>query len=284
MNLTKKEQLARKKVCLPLDVDNLEDADKLVRELRDFVGLYKIGMELFTNEGPYAIKMVQNHGADVFLDLKYYDIPNTVRGAAKAATRHGVYTFNIHASGGTKMMEAALQGIQESMEKYGKPAPKVTGVTVLTSFDEALYLQTFQPLNPILKVIDFNEYIDMKKDDEKLQEEFNTLLKSTGLKGIIQKQVLHLATLSNNIGLDGIVCSAADLYAVKDKLPEDFMYVTPGVKGPKTEAGADQKRVFTPGNAIQDGSTILVIGRAITKAPDKKQAAYEVLQDMAEHL
>ncbi len=105
--------------------------------------------------------------------------------------------------------------------------------------------------------------------------------------GKVEYQVLNLARLAYKAGLDGIVCTAADLHAVKDKLPYDFMYVTPGIKGPNTPAGADQKRVFTPGNAVQDGSSILVIGRAITgpkTSEERQQAGYEVLQDMAKHL
>ena len=100
------------------------------------------------------------------------------------------------------------------------------------------------------------------------------------MNGSVEEQVLHLATLSNESGADGIVCSAVDLDFVKEKLPSEFMYVTPGVKGPITDAGSDQKRVFTPGNAVRAGSTILVIGRAITNAEDRVKAAQEVLKDM----
>jgi orotidine-5'-phosphate decarboxylase len=108
-----------------------------------------------------------------------------------------------------------------------------------------------------------------------------------GIQGGVADEVLKLAQLTHKAGLDGIVCSAADLYAVKGKLPGGFMYVTPGIKGPNTPAGADQKRVFTPGNAVEDGSTILVIGRAITGHPtaeERLKAGYEVLQDIAKHL
>ena len=115
---------------------------------------------------------------------------------------------------------------------------------------------------------------------------------------MIEQEVLNLALMCNDCGLDGIVCSAADLYAVRDELPKDFMYVTPGIKGPNTPAGDDQMRVFTPGNAVQDGSSILVIGRAITDPRTKEQkaagieatpdmrlrAGYVILQDMAKNL
>ena len=253
IKLTEKEEKAREKVCLPLDgIRNIKGIESRVKELSPVVGLFKIGKESFTRFGPLSIKVVQEYGANVFLDLKYNDIPNTVRGAAEAASELGVYMFNVHASGGLEMMQAALVGSRIGADAYGNEFPKVTAVSVLTSIDEDI-------LNNQLRV-----------------------------PGKVEEQVLNLANLANKAGLDGIVCSAADLYAVKDKLPKDFMYVTPGIKHPKTEkVGTDQKRVFTPGNAVQDGSSILVIGRAITgyKTPEERiQAGYEILQDMAKHL
>ncbi len=252
MKLTDKEQKAREMVCLPLDgIYSLKDLDSRVKELSPVVGLFKIGKESYTRFGPDAVKAVQNYGSNVFLDLKYHDIPNTVKGAADAATQLGVYMFNVHASGGWEMMRAAHDGARIASEKYGTKIPKITAVTVLTSLDNEI-------LNNELKV-----------------------------PGRVEDQVLNFAKLSYNAGLDGIVCSAADLHYVKDKLPENFMYVTPGIKGVNTPAGMDQKRVFTPGNAVEDGSSILVVGRAITgpKTPEERvQAGYEILQDMAKHL
>ncbi|MFC1741980.1 orotidine-5'-phosphate decarboxylase [Nanoarchaeota archaeon] len=252
MELTEKEKLARAKVCLPLDgLNTIDEVRQRVEELSPVVGLFKVGKESYTRFGPQVVMLVKDYGSEVFLDLKYHDIPNTVRGAANAATRLGVYMFNVHASGCSLMLKAAVEGAKEASEQYNLRMPKVIGVTMLTSIDKQM-----------------------------MNEEL-------GIEGDIEDQVLRLATLSQKAGLDGIVCSAADLYAVKDKLPESFMYVTPGIKGPNTPAGADQKRVFTPGNAIQDGSTILVIGRAITGGPTKEErlkAGYEVLQDVAKHL
>ncbi len=252
MSWTKKLKEARKRVCLPLDgLDTLHDVKCRVEELSPVVGLFKVGKETYTRFGPESIQLVHNYGSKVFLDLKYHDIPNTVKGAADAATQLGVYMFNVHTSGGLDMMKAALEGATKGSIKYNKERPKITAVTVLTSLDQ-------QILNNQLRV-----------------------------PGKVEDQVLNLANLANDAGLDGIVCSAADLYAVKNKLPEDFMYVTPGIKGPNTPAGEDQKRVFTPGNAIQDGSSILVIGRAITGPKTHKerlQAGYEILQDMAKYL
>jgi len=249
MELAEKELEARKKVCLPLDgLNTMDEIKNMVEELSPYVGLFKIGKETFTRFGIESVKVVKEFGADVFLDLKYHDIPNTVKGAAKAAAEMGVYMFNVHASGGLLMMQAAKDGVEEANVA---DKPKITAVTILTSIDK------------------------------------NILNNEIGISGEVEDEVLKLARLTKEAGLDGVVCSAADLYAIKDKLPEEFMFVTPGIKGPNTPAGADQKRVFTPGNAIKDGSTILVIGRAITGFDTKEErikAAKEVLQDMAKNL
>jgi orotidine-5'-phosphate decarboxylase len=252
INLTEKEKIARSKVCLPLDgLNTIEELKERVEELSPVVGLFKIGKESFTRFGPAAVQAVKEKGGEVFLDLKYHDIPNTVKGAASAATEIGVYMFNVHASGGSAMMKAALDGANETATKLGIKRPKVIAVTILTSIDQKI-------LNEELKV-----------------------------NGIVEEQVLNLAQLTQKAGLDGVVCSAADLYAIKDKLPSGFMFVTPGIAGVNTPAGADQKRVFTPGNAIQDGSTILVVGRAITAPKTKEErlkAGLEILQNMSKYL
>jgi orotidine-5'-phosphate decarboxylase len=249
IELTEKEKIARTKVCLPLDgLNTLEEVKNRVEELSPVVGMFKIGKELFSRFGPEVVNIVKSYGSEVFLDLKYHDIPNTVKGAANAATQLGVYMFNIHASGGLEMMKAAVEGADEACNNYNLRKPKIIGVTILTSIDNNILANELKiPIN-------------------------------------VENQVLNLALLSKQAGLDGVVCSAADLYAIKDKLPDNFMFVTPGIKGPNTPAGSDQKRVFTPGNAVQDGSTILVIGRAIT-GPDTREerikAGHEVLKDIA---
>ncbi|MBU1976105.1 MAG: orotidine-5'-phosphate decarboxylase [Nanoarchaeota archaeon] len=251
MELNDKEKKARERVCLPLDgLNTLDKVKSRVEELSPVVGLFKIGKESFTRFGPEVVKLVQKYGSEVFLDLKYHDIPNTVKGAAKAAAELGVFMFNVHASGGLEMMKAAVEGAKSGVDAGGK-MPKVIGVTMLTSIDQ-----------------------DIMNND-------------IGIPGKVEDEVLKLALLTQMAGLDGVVCSAADLHGIKDKLPTDFMYVTPGIKGPKTGGGADQKRVFTPGNAVSDGSTILVVGRAITgpaTAEERVQAGLDVLKDMADEM
>jgi orotidine-5'-phosphate decarboxylase len=243
--LTAKEQEARERVCLPLDgLHTLDQARDLVAELSPFVGRFKVGKESFTRFGPRVVDLVRDHGAGVFLDLKYHDIPNTVRGAARAAAEMGVAMFNVHAAGGSAMMAAALEGVEDVGLDPGN-RPQVIGVTVLTSIDDRI-----------------------------LNEE-------TGVSGTVAEQVRRLARLADSAGLDGIVCSAADLTGLIGDLREGFLFVTPGIKGTRTPAGPDQKRVMSPGRAVAAGSSLLVIGRAITGAPDRRDAAREVLRDIA---
>ena len=251
MQLTEKEQQARLKVCLPLDgIHTMSELRSTIEELSPVVGLFKIGKESYTRFGPHAIEAIHNTNANVFLDLKYHDIPNTVKGAAKAAAELQVYMFNVHAMGGIEMMRAAVEGAS-SISTSNTPKPYIIGVTILTSIDQTI-------MNEELKI-----------------------------PGTVENQVLQLGKNAQKAGLDGIVCSAIDLPHIKHELPTNFMYVTPGIQGPHTSAGSDQKRICTPGNAIQDGSTILVVGRVITlpKTPEARlQAGYEILQDMAKYL
>lgn len=248
IELSEKERGAREMVCLPLDeLYTLAEVRALVDELSPYVGLFKVGKETLARFGPDIVTLVHDLGAGVFLDVKYHDIPNTVKGAARAATGMGVAMFNVHASGGSAMMAAAREGVEQAVAD-GYAAPKVIAVTVLTSID---------------------------------QEILNT---EVGVPGTVEDHVLHLAKLTQAAGLDGIVCSAADLHALNGKLNPGFLFVTPGIKGTTTPAGADQKRVLTPGRAVAAGSSLLVVGRAITGAPDRRQAAMEVLQDIAEVL
>ena len=242
--LTPQERTAREMVCLPLDgLQTLSAVEDLVRELTPYVGLFKVGKESFTRFGPEVIDLVKKLGSGVFLDLKFHDIPNTVKGAARAASELGVSIFNVHASGGSAMMAAAKQGVDEADTPEGQ-RPKVIAVTVLTSIDESI-----------------------------LNEE-------CGIPGSVEDQVLRLAKMTEAAGLDGIVCSAADMHALKGQLRDEFLFVTPGIKGTTTPAGEDQKRVLSPRRAVAAGASLLVVGRAITGAADRPAAALEVLQDI----
>jgi orotidine-5'-phosphate decarboxylase len=245
--LNEKEEQAKDYVCLALDIDDKEEVLNIVEELSDLVGYFKLNFA-FTNHGPEIIREIKNRGGKIFLDLKFHDIPNTVAGYARAATRLGIDMFNVHASGGKEMMKAAVTAADEEAGKIGGTRPKIIGVTILTSIDQVI-----------------------------MNKELN-------MQGTVESQVLHLAKLTDESGLDGIVFSAADLQSIKNHLRRDFLFVTPGIKGVSTEAGSDQKRVYTPKNAVEDGSSLLVIGRPILAADDRRKAAYEILQDIAKVL
>ncbi len=252
MNLTSTEKEARKRVCLAIDVPNAKEAMDLMDELYGLIGMTKIGKELHTNvgnEGQDIIGLARTYEIGSFLDLKFHDTPNTVYGAAKAAAAPGVSIFNVHIAGGEMMCKKAMEGAVDGARYSGIEKPKVIGVTVLTSLD----------------------------DDD---------CEAVGLVGPVSDLVLRRAEKAAEWGLDGIVCAAKDVAGIKNSLPEDFLYVTPGIKAPISGIVREgQKRVYTPGRAVQDcNNSILVVGGAITKAEDMRQAAYEVLQDMARYL
>jgi orotidine-5'-phosphate decarboxylase len=301
-SLDEKEEQARSMVCLPLDGLDKTKAEERIAELSDLVGLFKIN-DLFTALGPDAIGMIQDNGAECFLDLKFHDIPNTVENYAYQATKHGAYMFNLHANGGLDMMKAAIKGVGRAMKEVEEEGqklrqPKVFAVTVLTSLDTVRFLHTLQPLLQWgIKEEEYEKYYPvgaLKKKKERTPEEqelvdgWAQLLPYDTSEGVISSQVLHLAKLAHKAGLDGIVCSAAELAQVKPSMPERFLYVTPGVMNPVTgKVGADQMRTFTPANAVKAGSNILVVGRAITDyktAEERRAAAYAVLQDIASAL
>lgn len=218
-----------------------------------------------------------------------------MRNYGKAAAFHGVYMVNCHATAGVDAMRALKEGIQEGAETYGTTPPHVVAVTVLTSLDNQRYIKTFQPHFKGFDAISEKQYNGIHEGEDE-HDAFQRSIEEFDLGHIVQEQVAHLAELTHEAGLDGIVCSAADLDAVKGSLPADFMYVTPGIKG--KSVGADQARVFTAANAIKAGSSTLVVGRAITdpRTPDEKtqgldvttemqqQAAYDMIQSMVPEL
>ena len=319
MGLSTKEKDARKMVCLPLDGLTPQQAEERIKELSKYVGMFKIN-SLFTTMGPAAIEMIHNHEADVFLDLKFHDIPNTVENYAYEATKHGVKLFNVHAGGGLEMMVAAKKGAEKAAEEFGIRKPEIYAVTVLTSLDDVRWMHNNAPL--IYQCIDFEEFYpvaklqaEQKKGKKLSYEEQNLLcawkhitqpeqIESTIIEcpgpdivgdicnadvpyegEIVKYQVLHYAKLAEKAGLDGIVCSAAELEFVKPEMTPEFKYITPGIESPATgQVGADQLRTLTPSKAVKAGSDILVVGRAITgykTAEVRRAAAYAVLLDIA---
>ncbi|HEX9948971.1 MAG TPA: orotidine-5'-phosphate decarboxylase [Thermodesulfobacteriota bacterium] len=236
-------------IIFALDVGNWTEAERLVDGLRELVWGFKIGKELFTWMGPKVVEMVQERGGKVFLDLKYHDIPSTVAKAAAMATRLGVAMFNLHALGGMEMMRAAVEASHETAQKEGQPPPTILGVTVLTS------LQT--------------------RD-----------LRTVGITLPVEKEVVQLASLAQQAGLDGVVASPLEIKPLREACGRDMVIVTPGVrpdKGRRLAKGPppdDQARVMTPAEAIKAGADYLVIGRPIREAADPLKAAQEILQEI----
>lgn len=211
------------KVIVALDYDNQHDALALAEQLDPTQCRLKVGKELFTVAGPIVVQRLVSSGFDVFLDLKFHDIPNTVAKAVGAAADLGVWMTNVHASGGSRMMRAAKQVLE------GKDSNMLLiGVTVLTSMDD-------------------------------------TDLTEIGIQRSASDQVLHLARLAKDSGLDGVVCSAQEASSLKAQLGQDFQLITPGIRL-EGNAADDQRRIVTPADAVAMGSDFLVIGRPITQA------------------
>mgnify|MGYP003577318679 FL=1 len=233
----------RNPIILALDVPAADQAPALARQLAPVLGAVKIGNELFTAAGPEVVRAMRGLGLNVFLDLKFHDIPNTVSKAVASAVRLDVQMLTIHTGGGAEMMRAAEKSAQENAAKAGRPAPLVLGVTVLTSLDS----------NAIAEV---------------------------GFEANVARQVDRLAKLAVKSGLRGLVCSPLELVELRRILPSEVQLVTPGIR-PADSAGDDQKRTLTPKEALAAGADWLVIGRPISAAKDPRRAAEQILQSLA---
>lgn len=231
------------RIIVALDVDTKDKALEIAEDLSGCIRMFKIGKELFTAEGPAVVREVIGKGARVFLDLKYHDIPNTVTGACRAAARLGVDMLNIHASGGSAMIQAAVAGAREGAEQAGRKCPAVLAVTVLTSIDE-----------PILRR--------------------ELCIERTPLE-----QVVFWANLAKENGANGVVCSSKEIQAVRKECGTDFIIVTPGIR-PDWSSTDDQKRIATPAEAVGRGADYIVIGRSITSADSRKEAVQKIISEL----
>jgi orotidine-5'-phosphate decarboxylase len=231
------------RLFVALDVERLDEAEALLDRLTGVVGGCKIGSQLFTAAGPTAIERVLKRGYRVFLDLKYHDIPNTVAGAVREATRLGVFMLNVHASGGTAMMRAGAEAAARAAREFALPRPLVLGVTVLTSLDR------------------------------------RALETDVGMPGTVEAHVLRLAERARAAGLDGCVASAREIAPLRLGLGRSWVIVTPGIR--PAERDDDQARTATPGAAVRAGAHYLVVGRPITAAPDPAVAARAILEEVS---
>ncbi|MEO6026671.1 MAG: orotidine-5'-phosphate decarboxylase [Candidatus Binatia bacterium] len=237
---------ARRRLILPLDVDAVRAADALVRRLADEVGLFKVGKQLFMHAGPDAVRRVHAKGGEVFLDLKFHDIPQTVALAGVEAARLGVKMFNVHASGGAEMMRMTAATVADVCKRERLRRPIVLAVTVLTSLTDA----------------------DLRR---------------IGVAATAARQVVRLARLAKANGMDGVVASPREVGAIRRACGPDFVIVTPGIRQAGDAVG-DQKRIETPDAAMQAGADYLVVGRPIRDAADPIVAARAVVTAMARGL
>ena len=234
---------ASDRLLVALDVERLDEADALLDRLEGTIGGCKIGSQLFTAAGPAAIEHALKRGYRVFLALKYHDIPNTVTGAVREATRLGVFMLNVHASGGAAMMRAAATAATKAAADFSARRPICLGVTVLTSLDR------------------------------------RALETEVGVAGTVRAHVLRLAEGARAAGLDGCVASAQEIGLLRGALGRDWVIVTPGIR--PADRDDDQARIATPEAAIRAGADYLVVGRPITAAPDPVAAARSILDAVA---
>lgn len=226
-------------IIVALDYATEAEALSLVNKLDPQLCRVKVGKELFTACGPSIVSQLNDLGFEVFLDLKFHDIPNTVAQACRAAAALGVWMLNVHASGGRAMLAAARREI----DRCEGTKPLLIGVTVLTSLSDS----------------DFSEL---------------------GVTRNIESQVLHLAGLCREEGLDGVVCSSREAPSLRQNIGEDFCLVTPGIR-PEWASSDDQSRIVAPKQALENGSSYLVIGRPITAQENPLTALNKIIDELA---
>ncbi len=232
----------RNPIIVALDLPSAGAALDLARQVAPHVGACKVGKELFVSAGPELVRQLRSTGTDVFLDLKFHDIPNTVAKAVAAATRLDVQMLTVHAGGGTAMLRAAEQAAQETAAALGRPAPLVLAVTVLTSLSAPE-------------------------------------LAEVGVTVSVEEQVERLARLAVSAGIRGLVCSPLELPRLRAVLPATVQLVTPGIRS-ATDAAGDQKRTLSAPDALRAGASWLVVGRPITAATDPVAAARRLAESI----
>jgi orotidine-5'-phosphate decarboxylase len=242
MKITKPTE-AKDRIILALDVDNLEDAEKLVLELKDYVGYFKIGLQLFTSYGFNAIKVIKDNGGKVYCDLKFHDIPNTVSHACSNLIKHNINFFNLHLQGGSKMISQAVKTSKETSKLLNIEPPTILGVSLLSSFGQ------------------------------------RTLTEELCIEKNITDYIMQLTKLAKDNGLDGIIAGASEAKKIRQEFGDDFLILCPATR-PTWAAVNDQVRVDTPTEAIKAGVDFLVIGRPITDVDDKVAAAQLIIDEI----
>lgn len=232
------------RIILALDVSDYDEAVRIAYKFEEHIEIFKVGSELFTSAGPRIVEQINSMGKKVFLDLKFHDIPNTVAKSAAAAAKLGVFMLNVHTLGGLEMMQQAAEALRDVSLDENIDRPKLIGVTILTSLDQAA-----------------------------LQDELGIGLRMSA-------QVRHLAGLAQRAGLDGVVASPEDAESIRSHFGKGFLIVTPGIR-PSWAAADDQKRMLTPKEALRRGADYLVIGRAILSQPNPVSALKRIEDEIA---
>jgi orotidine-5'-phosphate decarboxylase len=233
----------KEKIIFALDVEHFREAQQWVNLLKDNVGIFKVGKQLFTHAGPKVIDMIRQKGQKAFLDLKFHDIPNTVAKAGEEATKLNVTMFDLHALGGFEMMKKTVETSRAAAKSLGISKPVILAVTILTSMDEET-------------------------------------IKEVGIQGPILEEVGRLSQLSMKAGIDGVVASPQEIGIIRQKCGEDFLIITPGIRLPSGKKD-DQKRTLSPKEAMSAGANYLVIGRPIKEAKDPLEAVQKIIEDIS---
>lgn len=235
----------KEKIVLALDVEEIEEAKALVDELFPYVGTFKVGLQLYTKYGNEVVDYISGKNSNFFLDVKLHDIPNTVQKASENVVLRGANFFNVHATGGLKMMEAAVAGAKAAAEKLGKKQPVILAVTMLTSISQ-----------------------EVMNDEFEIAEN-------------VSEFAIRLAKLAKKAGMTGVVASSLEARKIKEACGADFKVLCPGIR-PAWSAKDDQKRLATPKFAIEEGADYLVIGRAVTKAQNRLEAMKKIYEEIME--
>ena len=241
--MIKKPESAKERIILALDVDNLQDAEELVKELKDYVGYFKIGLTLIVNYGYEAFKILENYGAKCYYDCKFHDIPHTVQQACINLVKNNIDFFNVHIQGGSKMTSAVVKASHAAAKAYGLEPPTILGVTLLSSFGQ------------------------------------KTLTTELCVDKNIEDFVLQLAKVAKDTGLDGVIASAEEAKRIRKELGDDFIILCPAIR-PTWASVNDQVRVDTPRDAIISGVDLMVVGRPITNAENKVAAVRLIIDEI----
>ena len=234
---------AKDRIILALDVDNLKEAEDLVKELKDYVGYFKVGLPLIVNYGFEAFRLLEEHGAKCYYDCKFHDIPHTVQKACISLVKNNVNFFNVHIQGGSKMTSAVVRASRAAAKSIGVEPPTILGVTLLSSFGQ------------------------------------KTLTTELCVDKNIEDFVLQLAKVAKDTGLDGVVASAEEARRIRKEIGEDFIILCPATR-PTWSSVNDQVRVDTPRDAIMAGVDFMVVGRPITTADDPIGAANLIIDEI----